>query len=157
MTHLTKYSFGASSAIITCLAFIIGLSHSPDPQMSIIGSLLVIAVADNISDSMGIHIFQESDLKQQRVVRVSTVLNFLTRFGVILVFIVFVLVLPLVVATVCSIVWGLALLIVLSYYISREQKVNPYTAILMHVGIAIVVILISNALSEWIMGFFVRA
>jgi len=59
MSHLTKYSFGASSAIITCLAFIIGLSHSSNPRLSIVGSLLVIAIADNISDSLGIHIFQE--------------------------------------------------------------------------------------------------
>lgn len=98
-----------------------------------------------------------SDLKQQRIVRVSTVLNFLTRFGVILVFIGFVLLFPLTLATAFSVAWGLGLLVVLSYSIAREQKGNPYPAILMHVGIAVVVILISSALSEWIMGFFATA
>jgi len=154
MSHLTKYSFGATSAIITCLAFIIGLSGTPNPQFSIIGSLLIIAIADNISDSLGIHIFQESDLKQQRVVRVSTVLNFITRFAVILVFIAFVFFLPTVFAIACSVTWGLSLLVVMSYIISKEQGVNPYSAIAIHVGMAVVVIILSDVLRSWIMGFF---
>jgi len=154
MSHLTKYSFGATSAILTCLAFIIGLSQSPNAKMSIVGSLLVIAVADNISDSLGIHIYQESDLKHQREVRVSTFLNFMTRFGVILVFVVFVIVFPTVLAIWLSIAWGLGLLVVLSYYIAREQKVNPYSAIMMHVGVAVVVILASSLLSSWLMEVF---
>lgn len=154
MSHLTKYSFGASSAIITCLAFIISLSRISNPKLSIVGSLLVIAIADNISDSLGIHIYQESDFKQQRDVRVSTLLNFLTRFGVILVFIALVLALPVLWAMAFSIVWGLSLLVVLSYYIAKMQHANPYTAILMHVGIAVIVIIISNTLSAWIMSFF---
>jgi hypothetical protein len=50
----------------------------------------VIAIADNISDSLGIHIYQESDLKKSEVVRVSTIFNFITRFFVILIFILFI-------------------------------------------------------------------
>jgi VIT1/CCC1 family predicted Fe2+/Mn2+ transporter len=154
MSHLTRFSFGATSAIITCLAFIIGLSKSANPKFTIIGSLLVIAIADNISDSLGIHIYQESDLKKSEVVRTSTFFNFVTRFFVIFVFILFVLLLPLLYATILSIIWGISLLIVLSYYIAREQKVNPYKAIVEHVAIAVVVIIISNYLSEWILNFF---
>ncbi len=154
MSHLTRFSFGATSAIITCLAFIIGLSKSPNPKLSIVGSLLVIAIADNISDTLGIHIYQESDLKQSDVVRVSTFFNFVTRFLVILVFILFVFFLPITFAVIFSIFWGVALLAVLSYYIAKEQQVNPYKAIVQHVAIAIVVIIASNLLSEWIKGFF---
>lgn len=154
MTHLTKFSFGATSAIITCLAFIIGLSKSGNPKLSIIGSLLVIAIADNISDTLGIHIYQESDLKNSKVVRTSTFLNFLTRLFVIMIFILLILFLPIEYAIIFSIVWGLSLLAVLSYFISKEQKVNPYTAIFKHISIAILVIIVSNFLSEWIMNIF---
>ncbi|HVQ00302.1 MAG TPA: hypothetical protein VMT57_02180 [Candidatus Thermoplasmatota archaeon] len=153
MSHLTRFSFGATSAIITCLAFIIGLAKSPNPKFAIIGSLLVIAIADNISDSLGIHIYQESDLKKSDVVRKSTLFNFITRFFVILVFILFILFLPLTIASVLSIIWGLSLLIVLTYYIACEQKVNPYKAILEHIAIAVVVIIISDYLSQWILTF----
>jgi VIT1/CCC1 family predicted Fe2+/Mn2+ transporter len=154
MSHLTRFSFGATSAIITCLAFIIGLAKSSNPKLAIIGSLLVIAIADNISDSLGIHIYQESDLKKSEVVRTATFFNFLTRFFVIFIFILFVFFLPLLYATILSIIWGISLLMVLSYYIAREQKVSPYKAIFEHVAIAVVVIIISNYLSEWILHIF---
>jgi VIT1/CCC1 family predicted Fe2+/Mn2+ transporter len=154
MSHLTRFSFGATSAIITCLALIIGLAKSPNPRFAIIGSLLVIAIADNISDSLGIHIYQESDLKKSEVVRTATLFNFFTRFGVILVFILLVLLLPLLYASILSIIWGMSLLILLTYYIAREQNTNPYKAIIGHVAIAVVVIIISNYVSEWILQVF---
>jgi VIT1/CCC1 family predicted Fe2+/Mn2+ transporter len=156
MTRLTKFSFGATSAIITCLAFIIGLSKSGNPQLSIVGSLLVIAIADNISDTLGIHIYQESDLKKSEVVRTNTFFNFLTRFLVILVFILLVLFLPIEYAIIFSIIWGTSLLAFLSYYIAKEQKINPYMAIFKHVAIAILVIIISSFLTGWIMNIFAK-
>ena len=154
MSHLTRFSFGATSAIITCLALIIGLAKSPNPRFAIIGSLLVIAIADNISDSLGIHIYQESDLKKSEVVRTATLFNFLTRFGVILVFILLILLLPLFYASIFSVIWGISLLVLLSYYIALEQHNNPYKVILGHVAIAVVVIIISNYVSEWILHLF---
>lgn len=154
MSHLTKFSFGATSAIITCLALIIGLSKSANPKLSIVASLLVIAIADNISDSLGIHIYQESDLKKSEVVRANTFFNFLTRFFVILIFILLVVFLSTGYAIIFSIIWGISLLIVLSYSIAKEQKVNPYKAIFEHVAVAVVVIFVSNFLSEWILHFF---
>ena len=154
MSHLTKFSFGATSAIITCLALIIGLSKSANPKLSIVASLLVIAIADNISDSLGIHIYQESDLKKSEVVRANTFFNFLTRFFVILIFILLVEFLPTGYAIIFSIIWGISLLIVLSYSIAKEQKVNPYKAIFEHVAVAVAVIFVSNFLSEWILHFF---
>jgi VIT1/CCC1 family predicted Fe2+/Mn2+ transporter len=154
MPQLTRYSFGATSAIITCLAFIISLGKITNSKYTIIGSLLIIAIADNISDSLGIHIYQESDLKRTEIIRISTFFNFITRFFVVFVFIIFILFLPLFYASVLSLIWGISLLIVLSYYIAREQKINPYTAILEHIGIAVVVVLASNYLSEWILNVF---
>jgi VIT1/CCC1 family predicted Fe2+/Mn2+ transporter len=154
MTHLTRFSFGATSAIVTSLAFIVGLSKNVNPKLTIIGSLLVIAIADNISDSLGIHIYQESDLKKPKDVRTSTFSNFLTRFLVILLFILMVAFLPIDYAVVFSVILGVSLLSVLSYFIAKEQKVNPYLAILQHVAIAIFVIIVSSFLSGWIMNIF---
>jgi len=64
----TKFSFGSTSAIITNVALIMGLNSAKDAKLAIIGSLLVIALADNVSDSFGIHMYQESEgLSQKRV------------------------------------------------------------------------------------------
>jgi VIT1/CCC1 family predicted Fe2+/Mn2+ transporter len=152
MTHLTKFSFGTTSAIVTSLAFIVGLSGNS--KITIIVSLLVFAVADNISDSLGLHVFQESDLKKPKVVSTSTFSNFFTRFLVVLIFISLVAFFPLEYAVVLSIIYGVSLLSVLSYYIAKEQKSNPYLSILGHVAIAILVIVISYFLRLWIVGFF---
>jgi VIT1/CCC1 family predicted Fe2+/Mn2+ transporter len=151
---LTNFSFGATSAIVTSLAFIVGLSRSINPNLTIIGLLLLFAIADNISDSLGIHIYQESELKKSKVVIASTFYNFLTRFLIVLVFILLVALLPIDYAVVVSIIYGISLLVILSYFIAKEEKVNPYKAILWHVAIAILIIIISNFIGVWIRNIF---
>lgn len=154
MTHLTRFSFGVTSAIVTSLAFIVGLSQSINSKFAIIISLLVFAVADNISDSLGLHIFQESDLKKSKVVNVSTFSNFFARFMIVVVFVLLVAFLPIDYAVIISIIFGISLLAVLSYFIAKEQKTNPYRSILEHLAIAILVIVVSYFLREWIINFF---
>lgn len=156
MAQLNKFSFGATSAIVTSLAFIVGLFRNANPKPVIIGSLLVIAIADNIADSLGIHIYQESQLLSSKIIRASTFFNFLTRFLVMLIFILLVAFLPMGYAVIFSIVYGISLLSILSYFIAKEQKVNPYRAILQHVVIAVLVVIVSNFLGEWITQIFTK-
>jgi VIT1/CCC1 family predicted Fe2+/Mn2+ transporter len=155
MTHLTKFSFGTTSAVVTSLAFVVGLSGASKP--TIILSLLVFALADNISDSLGIHIFQESDLKDPMVVRVSTFSNFFTRLSLVLIFVLIVAFLPINYAVIASLIYGMSVLSVLSYLIARERRSSVYTSILWHVMIAILVIAVSYVLRVWITNFFVGA
>jgi hypothetical protein len=84
----SKFSFGATSSTVTSLGIIFGLLTSGNPQASIIGSLLVVAVADNIADSLGIHIYRESTATQKENTRMFTISNFLTRFGITITFVV---------------------------------------------------------------------
>lgn len=154
MTHLSKFSFGATSAVITSLAFIVGLSNNPEPRLAIIGSLMVFAIADNISDSLGIHIYHESDLKKSNTVAISTFTNFFTRLLVIGTFAFLVLILPILYAVIASILLGMSLLIALSYLIAKEQGVDPYMAIMQHMAVAIIVVAGSFLMREWITGVF---
>jgi len=140
----TRFSFGATAAIITNLSLIVGLRTSGHAKLSIIGAMLVIALADNISDSAGIHIYQESECVETREIWLSTFTNFLTRLLVSLTFISLIFFLPIDAAVIYSIVWGLLLLAVMSYFIARDKKINPYLAIFEHLGIAIMVIMGSN-------------
>ncbi len=154
MSHLTRFSFGATSAIVTGLAFIVSLSGGPDPRNSIIGSLLVFAVADNVADSLGIHVFQESDLKDKAAVNTSTVSNFATRLGMILSFCALVYLLPIQLAVLACAVWGVSVLVVLSYLIAKEQKARVSTAIAQHLAVAFLVMGGSLLLRDWILMFF---
>lgn len=150
----TKFSFGATSAIITNLALITGLDTMANAKLSIIGGILAIALADNIADSTGIHVFQESECIDKREVWFSTFTNFSARLLVSLTFVFLIVVLPIKVAVFCSIIWGLALLTFLTYTISKGRQANPYSAILEHIIIAGFVIVASHFVGKWVIGKF---
>ena len=152
--YQTKFSFGATSAIITNLGLIIGLDSLAHPKLSIIGGILVIALADNISDSVGIHIYQESECITDREVWFSTFSNFFTRILVSLTFIILVLALPIRLAVFCSMVWGLLLLAFMSYTIAKDRGVSPYRAIFEHISIAVFVIIVSSFLGKFLISKF---
>jgi VIT1/CCC1 family predicted Fe2+/Mn2+ transporter len=76
---------------------------------------------------------------------------------VTIVFILLVAFLPIRYAVISSIVWGISLLSVLSYFIAKQQRINPYSAIFQHVAIAAAVIIVSNFLGVWITKIFSKS
>ncbi|MCX6796546.1 MAG: hypothetical protein NTW06_03550 [Candidatus Falkowbacteria bacterium] len=148
------FVFGASSALITNLGLIVGLYLMPNARLNIIGSILVVALADNISDSLGIHIYQEAQKFRSSDVWLATITNFLTRFFVSAIFIVFFLLLPLLAAVCWSLIYGLIFLSLISYRIAQERKVNPWWAIAEHLAIAVVVIVLSRYAGMFIAAKF---
>ena len=152
----TRFSFGSTSAIITNLALMAGLHTQTNAKISIIGGILVIALADNISDSFGIHIFQESENIETREVWISTFYNFISRFLISLGFIALLIFLPLNIAVTSSIILGLLLLAGLSYLIAKNEGGNLYLPILTHVLTAIAVIVLSNLAGNFLISKFGR-
>jgi VIT1/CCC1 family predicted Fe2+/Mn2+ transporter len=152
----TRFSFGSTSAVITNLALMAGLHSQANAKVSIIGGILVIALADNVADSFGIHIYQESEKIDTPEVWTSTILNFISRVLVSLSFVALMLVFPLYTAIITSIVWGLLLLAVVSYMIAKNESGNPYLSILTHVLIALAVIFISNLVGDLLIRQFGR-
>lgn len=150
----TRFSFGATSAIITNLGIITGLDTLAHPKLSIIGALLVIALADNMSDSFGIHIYQESEHLSKKEVWLSTLTNFFTRLFVSLTFIALIILLPIKFAAVCSVGWGLLILTVMTYAIAKQKKISPYSAILTHTIIAVLVVAASNFIGAFLIARF---
>ena len=150
--QLTKFSFGATSAIITNLCLIVGLDTFAYAKASIIGGILVIALADNISDSVGIHIYQESECVNTRDVWFSTLSNFATRLLVSFSFILLVAMLPMKVAMAFSIIWGFLLLGFMSYTIAKNEGVNPAAAITEHFSIAITAVVLSEIVGRWLIS-----
>ena len=150
----TRFSFGATSAIITSLGIITGLDTLTHPKLSIIGALLVIALADNIADSFGIHIYQESEYLSKKEVWLSTLTNFFARLFVSSTFIVLIILLPIKLATACSVIWGLLILTVMTYAIARQRKMSPYSAILVHTIVAVLVVIASNFIGASLIARF---
>ena len=152
--YQTRFSFGSSAAIITNLGLITGLNTAVNAKFSIITSILIIAIADNISDSFGIHMYQESECLDRREVWISTFTNFLSRLIVSLVFVILIYYLPMGQAVIVSLLYGLLLLAFISYILAREEGENPLFNIVEHLGIALVVIVLSELAGRWLMGIF---
>jgi vacuolar iron transporter family protein len=150
----SKFSFGATSSTVTSLGIIFGLMTSGNPQASVIGSLLVIAVADNIADSLGIHIYRESTATQKENTKMFTISNFITRFGITLTFVALFAFLPLNYAAAFCTIIGLGILVFLSYLIGVQRKTNILREVAIHLGIAIPVIVISHFLGQLIFSIF---
>ena len=150
----TRFSFGTTSAIITNLGIITGLDTLAHPKLSIIGALLVIALADNMSDSFGIHIYQESEHLIKKEVWLSTLTNFFARLFVSSTFIILIILLPIKLAAACSVIWGLLILTIMTYAIARQRKMSPYSAILIHTIVAVLVVAASKFIGAFLIARF---
>jgi VIT1/CCC1 family predicted Fe2+/Mn2+ transporter len=141
----TGLSFGLTSGIITTLGLIVGLNAGTGSRLTVIGGILTIAIADAMSDALGIHISEEAERKHTtREIWESTISTFITKFVFAITFIVPVLLLPLGIAIIVSIIWGLLLLGAFSFYIAKAQKDPASKIIAEHVLIAILVIVATN-------------
>jgi len=150
------FSFGATSAVITGLAVIIGLSRSANPVIGITTALVVIAIADNISDSFGIHIHQESQKESVKEVRKTTLTNFVTRVAVVSIFVLLVILLPVKAAIALSIFFGMAVISIISYLIAKERKAKPHRIVFQHLLITALVIIGSYLLREASAGLIAK-
>ena len=152
--NLTNYIFGSSAAIITEVSLIVGLGAARASKGAILGGLLTIALADNISDSLGIHMYKESEGCEKRLSLLATLLNFLSRLLICLSFVAIVLLFPISQVITVGIVWGLLLLTLISYLITKSNHENSISEIIKHVLVAVIVILLSRYVGDLIAEAF---
>ena len=154
LADLRNYIFGSSAAILTDVSLIVGLGSAQAGKGPVLAGLLTIAVADNISDSLGIHLYKESEGYGQRLSLLSTTLNFLSRLLISCTFIAIVLLLPMAQAVYIGLIWGLLLIVFISYLISRSNRDNTAKEMVIHVLVAVVVIALSHYLGHEIAVYF---
>jgi VIT1/CCC1 family predicted Fe2+/Mn2+ transporter len=148
---IKRFSFGGAAAIVTSVALIIGLDAATATKPTIIGGLLIVAIADNLTDSLSIHIYQESERLEGHEAFVATLTNFAARLLVSLSFVLLVVLLPMHDAVPVSLGWGLLLLCGLTYLLARERRVSVVAEISKHIAVALVVIVASKAIGTWIL------
>ena len=74
-------SFGGTAAIVTSMGLIVGLDAATAKSATVLGSLLLAGLADNATDSLSVHIYQESEPLPERQAFRTTVINFAARFS----------------------------------------------------------------------------
>lgn len=147
----TGISFGLTSAVITTLGLMVGLHSGTGSKMVVLGGIFTIAIADAFSDALGIHVSEESkNVHTTRQIWGATIATFMTKFVFSLTFVVPVLLLPLLTAIIVSLVWGLAILSVLSYLMAKAKGERAWKIVGEHVLIAIIVIAITHLVGDWV-------
>ncbi|MGB9764957.1 MAG: hypothetical protein ACPLZD_06345 [Candidatus Saccharicenans sp.] len=150
MINISRFSLGSTAAIITSMGLIAGLTQGASTKKETIVGLLIIAIVDNVSDSLGIHIYKESEGVPRREIKISTYGNYLARLVVALTFVLIVLLFSPPAVIIISSAWGLVLLSILSYSIAKNKKSNLWREIFWHLSVAILVIVGSKLLGNLI-------
>ena len=151
LLDLRRVSFGSTAAIVTSMALIVGLDAATATKAAVVGSLLIIGLADNLTDSLSVHIYQEAERMAEREAFQTTVSNFIARLIVSVSFVFLFVLLPTSVAIYVCVIWGFSLLSWLSYLLARARRVRALSEICKHAAVAIVVVVVSKAI-----GLFVR-
>ncbi len=143
--------FGATSGVITTVGLIAGLYAGTESVVAVLGGILVIAVADAMSDALGMHIAQEADPDSTSDhIWAATFATFFTKFVVAITFAVPVMWLPLQTAVIVSMCWGLVIIALLSFFLARGQQNAVLPVVFEHLGIAVAVIVISYYIGAWV-------
>ena len=151
----TGLFFGATSGVITTIGLIVGLNSGTQSVTAVLGGILVIAVADAMSDALGIHLAEEANPDTDHPhVWAATIVTFLTKFVFSISFAIPLLLLPLGPAVIASVVWGLLVIVVLSYFLAKSQDESPFSIIAEHVGIAVLVLVLSHYIGVWVAATF---
>ena len=143
--------FGLTSGAITTMGVMVGLYAGTNSVNVVTGGILTIAIADAFSDALGMHVHEESEnAHTPREIWESTLATFFSKFLFSLTFLVPLFIFPVKLAVVISVLWGLSTVAFLSYKIAKEQGTSPVKAILEHVMIAVVVVLMTQVVGNWV-------
>lgn len=147
--------FGLTSSIITTIGLMVGLFSGTHSRLVVLGGILTIAIADSLSDSLAMHISEESiGDESARDVWASTFSTLGAKFFFAIIFVVPVLLLSLQTAIMVSIAFGLFLITAFSIWIARSQNKNPAKVAGEHLLIAIAVIALAYLAGAWIASVF---
>ena len=151
----TGVSFGLTSATITTLGLMIGLYSSTNSKSVVFGGILLIALADAFSDSLGVHVAEESkNTVSHNEVWVLTIFTFLSKFFFALTYAIPFIFFDVKTSIIIDIFWGYFLLGYLSFIIAREGKSSPVKIIFEHLSIATIVIVATYFVGGWVGNIF---
>ena len=143
--------FGTTSGVITTCGLLVGLASGTGSMAAVLGGILVIAVADSMSDALGIHLSEESTPGNTSAhIWTATGVTFVSKFIVSSSFALPFFFLPLQASIVAALAWGALLLTALSWKLARIQEENPVHVIAEHLLVAVAVVGLSHLVGLWV-------
>jgi VIT1/CCC1 family predicted Fe2+/Mn2+ transporter len=148
--------FGITSAIITTMGLIVGTHSSTNLQHAVVAAILVIAFADSMADAFGVYSSERGrDNVTTKDALISMVAAFITKFIFALTFIIpIILISNLHTAIIIDLIYGIGVLIFVNYKLAKKKKENIFKTIILHVGLAVLVVVGSHYLGQIINNAF---
>lgn len=148
---LTGTSFGLTSGVITTLGLIVGLHAGTNSRLAVVGGVITIAIADAMSDALGIHIAEETrDGRTAGHIWGATIATFISKFFMAVTFLVPFFLLPLGAAVVACVVWGMAVVILISERLAAARGEGRIKTIAEHLLISVVVVVTTHFVGVWV-------
>lgn len=142
-------SFGLTSGIITTLGLIIGIESATNSKLAVIAAILSVALADSLSDAMGMHLSEESRKDEtNKPIWAISLFTFIGKAIFSLIFLIPIVYLDLDLAIKISSVVGIIIISILAIYIAHRKSHPIIKEVLEHVSLAIIVIFISYYLGS---------
>ena len=138
------------------MGLIVGLHAGTHSKLAVMAGIVVLAIADALSDAMGIHVSEEVEMEHTTKELWGTAFfTFASKLAFTLAFIIPIALLELSTAILVSVFWGLSIIIVFSFHMARSQKQNPRKVIAEHVLISVLVVLLTHYIGDMIYGIFI--
>ncbi len=147
-------SFGITSGVITTIGLMVGLDAATSSRIAVIGGIVSIAVADALSDALGVHMFEEASKKTEKQIWESSTATFLAKFIFAISFIVPMLLFELQTAVLIGVLWGLVLITMLSYKLALLNKESPAKEIGTHLVLTLVVLVLTRLVGMLVAVYF---
>jgi len=151
----TGLSFGLTSAIITTLGLMVGLYSGTNSKIAVLGAVITIALADSMSDALGIHVSEESENKHScGLIWEATFTTFFSKGITTATFAVPVILFELKKAILINLCWGFLLLGIFSVYLAKIQNIKKSRVLIEHFLIAGIVIISTYYVGLWVFKIF---
>jgi len=129
----------------------VGLYSSTNSKPIVIGGILTIALADALSDSIGMHTAVESQNRHtKKEIWEATYATFVCKFIFSSFFIIPALLFSLEKAVIISIIISIYFIFANSLFLARKQKISPVKVIIEHISLTLLVIVASYLIGTWI-------
>lgn len=149
-----------TSGVITSLGMIVGLHSATSSRLVVVAGIIIMSIADGLSDAAGVHISEESELEKGKVkhtakeIWAATIVTFISKLIFTLTFTIPFLIFDLKAAVIVAIIWGILLLTLLNFAIARIKQESAVRLICEHVLLALFVIAVSHyaggLIAKWI-------
>ena len=137
---------------------IVGLYSGTHSKMVVIIGIILIAISDAMSDALGVHIAEESAVKNTaRDIWEATGATFVSKLVFSSTFMIpFFLPFSLNLGVILCLVWGASLIIMFSIYLARKRNMSPWHIVLEHLLIAMAVVLVTHFVGDWVGGLSIN-